>query len=109
MLIMVLDPLMPDRASRKPIGWLALVGTLAALGATFYQGTHPIAGTAFFGMVRTDAFSIFFHVVVIIIAGLAILSSLDYLETQDIRSGEYYGLILMGTVGMGLLSSAMEL
>jgi NADH-quinone oxidoreductase subunit N len=109
MLIMVLDPLMADRASRKPLGWLAFLGTLVALGATFYQGAHPVAGAAFFGMVRTDAFSIFFHVVVIAIAALAILTSLDYLDTQGIRSGEYYGLILMGTVGMGLLSSAMEL
>ena len=37
------------------------------------------------------------------------LSSLDYLETQNIRAGEYYGLILLGTVGMVLMSSAMEL
>jgi NADH-quinone oxidoreductase subunit N len=60
-------------------------------------------------MVRMDSFSIFFHVVVIIISALAVLASIDYLEVQQIRSGEYYALILFGTVGMGLLSSAMEL
>jgi NADH-quinone oxidoreductase subunit N len=109
MLIMVLDPLLPPSASRKPIGWIAFGGTLAALAATFYQALSSTGGTAFFGMVRMDAFSVFFHVVVILISALAVLSSLDYLETQNIRSGEYYGLILFGTVGMGLLSSAMEL
>jgi NADH-quinone oxidoreductase subunit N len=109
MLIMVLDPLLPPTASRKPIGWIAFAGTLAALASTFYQALHATGGTGFFGMVRLDAFSVFFHVVVILISALAVLSSLDYLETQNIRSGEYYGLILFGTVGMGLLSSAMEL
>ncbi|MCU1308217.1 MAG: NADH-ubiquinone oxidoreductase chain [Acidobacteriaceae bacterium] len=109
MLIMVLDPLLPPAASRKPIGWIAFAGTLAALASTFYQALHATGGTGFFGMVRLDAFSVFFHVVVILISALAVLSSLDYLEAQNIRSGEYYGLILFGTVGMGLLSSAMEL
>ncbi|MCU1309213.1 MAG: NADH-ubiquinone oxidoreductase chain [Candidatus Angelobacter sp.] len=109
MLIMVLDPLLPPSDSRKPIGWMAFAGTLAALAATFYQALHATGGSGFFGMVRMDAFSVFFHVVVILISALAVLSSLDYLEAQNIRSGEYYGLILFGTVGMGLLSSAMEL
>src|SRR5206468_831651 len=109
MVIMVADPLMDAKSSRKPIGWLAFAGTLAALAATFYQTIHASGGTSFFGMIRLDAFSVFFHVVVIIISALAILSSLDYLDAQNIRSGEYYGLILFGTVGMALLSSAMEL
>lgn len=110
-IIMLADPFLdaPAPTSRKPLGWLAFIGTLAALGATFYQATQSFPGAAFFGMVRMDAFSIFFHVVVIGVSALAILSSLDYLEAQRIRSGEYYALILFATVGMGLLSSAMEL
>src|SRR4051812_42667280 len=106
-IIMVADPLL--NGSRKPLGWLAFAGSLGALAACFYQATQLYTGAAFFGMVRMDAFSIFFHVVVIAVSALAILASLDYLETQGIRSGEYYALILFATVGMGLLSSAMEL
>ena len=37
------------------------------------------------------------------------LISFEYLEVQRIRSGEYYGLILFGTVGMMLMSAAVEL
>jgi NADH-quinone oxidoreductase subunit N len=107
MAIMVIDPLMNARSSRKPLGYLALVGLIGAMLASFYQVNF--FGTAFFGMVRVDFFSVFFHVTVIVISILAVLSSLDYLETQNIRAGEYYGLILMGTVGMALMSSAMEL
>src|SRR5437016_5041736 len=110
-IIMLADPFLDVKSptSRKPLGWLAFIGSLAALAATFYQAAHPYSGAAFFGMVRMDAFSIFFHVVVIVVSTLAILSSLDYLETQRIRSGEYYALILFATVGMGFLASAMEL
>ena len=38
-----------------------------------------------------------------------ILTSYEYLEVQQIRAGEYYALILFGTVGMCLMSSAVEL
>ncbi|HUS18026.1 MAG TPA: NADH-quinone oxidoreductase subunit N [Terriglobales bacterium] len=107
MLIMVIDPLMAPRSSRKPIGYLSLIALIAALLASFCQVNH--FGTAFFGMVRVDFFSVFFHVTVVVISILAVLSSLDYLDTQNIHAGEYYGLILLGTVGMGLMSSAMEL
>lgn len=107
MAIMLIDPLLGPRSSRKPLGYLSLGALVAAMLASFYQ-VHYF-GTAFFGMVRVDFFSIFFHVTVTVISILAVLSSLDYLETQNIRAGEYYGLILLGTVGMGLMSSAMEL
>jgi NADH-quinone oxidoreductase subunit N len=60
-------------------------------------------------MIKVDAFSIFFHVVVAAVTILVILSSYEYMEVQQIRAGEYYGLILFGAVGMDLMSSAMEL
>src|SRR5260370_15566803 len=106
-LVMVIDPLLDKKASRKPIGMLALVGAVIALAATVMQSDYP--GTAFFGMVRVDAFSVFFHAIVAVVVVLAILASLDYLEIQEIHAGEYYGLILFGAVGMSLMSSAVEL
>ena len=105
--VMLAEPFLPQGSSRKPLGWIALGGTIAAVIATFYQATSP--GTAFFGMVRVDGFAVFFHFVIILISLVAILASSDYLETQKIRVGEYYALILFGTVGMTLMSSAVEL
>jgi NADH-quinone oxidoreductase subunit N len=60
-------------------------------------------------MVRVDPFSIFFHVLISAVTAVVILSSFEYLDMQEIRSGEYYALILLGAVGMSLMSSAMEL
>ena len=110
--VMLVDPLLKPGNSRKSLGFLSLVGTLCAIGAAFYQmawlgGSANASG--WFGMVRVDSFSIFFHVLIPAISAVCILASLEYLETQNIRSGEYYGLILFGTVGMVLMSAAVEL
>jgi len=107
MLIMVVDPLLDEDNSHQALGTIALIGTLAALGSTFWMAQYP--GTAFWNMVRVEGFSVFFHYLVIAIAAVAILSSFEYLRVQRIRAGEYYGLILFGTVGMCLMSSAIEL
>jgi NADH-quinone oxidoreductase subunit N len=113
MLIMLLDPVMDERRSQRTLGGIALVGAFVALAATFFQAhylTHTgFPGLAFWNMIKVDAFSIFFHVVVAAVTILVILSSYEYMEVQQIRAGEYYGLILFGAVGMDLMSSAMEL
>ena len=114
MIIMLLDPVMDQRRSQRTLGAVALVGGLAALAATIYQcfylTSHPqFSGLAFWDMVKVDPFSIFFHVVVAGVTIVAILSSYEYMEVQQIRAGEYYGLILFGAVGMALMSSAVEL
>ncbi len=107
MAVMIIEPLLPARDNRKSLGWLSAIGCLCALFAVFYQASFP--GMAFFNMVRVDDFSIFFHALVVLVALVATLSSLEYLEVQQIRLGEYYGLILLGAVGMCLMSSAVEL
>jgi NADH-quinone oxidoreductase subunit N len=106
-LVMLVDPVIPQHDSKKPLGIIAVAGALAALGATFYQSHYY--GDAFFNMVRVDAFSVFFHYVVILVTLAVILSSSEYLEVQQIKSGEYYALVLFAAVGMALMSSAIEL
>ena len=107
MIIMVVDPLVDERHSQKIIGIIALVGSLAAIAATLYQAQYP--GLAFWSMVRVDSFSIFFHFLITAITAIVILISYEYMEVQQIRAGEYYGLVLFGAVGMCLMSSALEL
>jgi len=106
-IIMMIDPLIPERGSKKPLGILAIIGALAGLAATAFQ--TGFYGNAFYNTIRVDTFSVFFHVVMLLIALVVLLTSLDYLDVQQIRSGEYYALVLFGTVGMMLMSSAVEL
>lgn len=111
-LIMLLEPLIDEKKTdekknQKVLGVIALVGALAALCATWVMSQSP--GLAFWQMVQIDGFSVFFHVLIIAVAAVVILSSYEYLAVQRIRAGEYYALILFGTVGMALMSSAVEL
>jgi NADH-quinone oxidoreductase subunit N len=109
LLVMFLDPILDERRSQRTLGGIALAGAIAALAATLYQAQPGFWGLGFFAMVKVDAFSIFFHFVVAAAVILVILSSYEYMEVQQIRAGEYYGLILFGAVGMDLMSSAVEL
>ena len=107
MIIMVLDPLVDEQKSQKTLGAIGLVGAVAALVSTWMMAQSP--GLAFSNMIRVDGFSVFFHVLVITIGIVLILTSYEYMAVQKIRAGEYYGLILFGLVGMCLMSSAIEL
>jgi NADH-quinone oxidoreductase subunit N len=107
MIVMVLEPLIDEEKSQKLLGLIAFLGTLAALGATWFMAQSP--GLAFWNMVQVDGFSVFFHALIAAIAAVVILSSYEYMAVQRIRAGEYYALILFGTVGMALMSSAVEL
>ena len=106
-LIMLLDPVVDEQKRPQTFGLIGFIGTLAGLVSTWYMAQSP--GLAFSNMVRVDGFSVFFHFLVIAIAAVVILSSFEYMAVQKIRAGEYYALILFGVVGMGLMSSAVEL
>ena len=105
--IMLLDPLVDERNSQRLLGFVALIGSVAAVAATFCSSRY--AGAGFWGMVNVDPFSTFFHLLVTTITAVVILTSYEYMEVQQIRAGEYYALILFGAVGMCLMSSAVEL
>ena len=107
MAIMLIDPLVDERTSQRLLGYIALAGSIAAIAATLYQSQYP--GVGFWGMIQVDSFSIFFHFLVVTITAVVILTSYEYMAVQQIRAGEYYGLILLGAVGMCLMSSAVEL
>ena len=106
--IMVLDPLFPKQANRKPLGWIAPLGALAALIASLCQYSLP-AGTAYFGVVQTDAFSTFFHVLISGILLVSVLVTLDAVRPDTENLGELFALMSFGAVGMLLMTSGVEL
>ncbi len=82
-LVMLVEPLIAPGRTRKPLGWLAILGTTAAGLAALYQ-LHLVnaAGsiTAFYGTLQVDAFSVFFHLLIASIVLVTLLASLDYFE-----------------------------
>ncbi len=105
-LVMLAEPFVP-RERKGALGTVALLGAVLALVATRLAATHP--GTAFYGLILTDRFSIFLHLLIGAVAVLVILGSTDYLEREGLQHGEYYGLVLFAAAGMGVMAGAQEL
>ena len=107
-LAMLIESMLPKGTSRKPIGVLSLLGVIAALIASVWQLSLP-PGTGYYNTVQTDAFSVFFHVVICSIVLVSILIAFDIFDGAKGRPAEYFPLVLFAAVGMCLMSSAVEL
>lgn len=107
-IVMLADAMMARDSSRKPLGWLAAIVAVAALAVSVWQYQMP-AGTAYYGVVQTDAFSIFFHVLIAGILLASVLITLDAVTPATEGLGELFALMLFGAVGMMFMSSAVEL
>ena len=110
-LIMLAEPCLKPTSSRKPLGWLAILGTIAAGIAswyqTFYASDHALR--AFSNNIQVDTFSIFFHLLIAAVVLVTLLGSLDYFEGNAAHAGEYFALVLFGAVGMMLMTCSVEL
>jgi len=107
-LIMLIEAVLKPGASRKPLGWLAILGTVASALASCYQHWFGVL-TAFSGTIQVDAFSIFFHLLIASVVVTTLLGSLDYFEGNAGHAGEYYALVLFGAVGMMFMTCSVEL
>jgi NADH-quinone oxidoreductase subunit N len=107
-LIMLIEAVLKPGNSRKPLGWLAIVGATAAGIASWYQLRLGVL-TVFSGSIQVDGFSVFFHLLIAAIVVATLLGSLDYFEGRAGHAGEYYALVLFGAVGMMLMTCSVEL
>ena len=94
----------PDR---EGLGWIGLVGLAAAAIAAI--ALWNVRHTSFADAVIIDRFGLFFTLLFCGASGLTLLMSMNYLEQTDIRTGEYYALILFCTAGMVLMATAADL
>jgi NADH-quinone oxidoreductase subunit N len=93
-----------DKATRA-IGWVAVLLLIGAIIASL----NP-AGTAFDGLYKADAFSAFAKVLIYGGAAVAVILAPDFFERNggQLRA-EYPVLILLSSVGMGMMVSATDL
>jgi NADH-quinone oxidoreductase subunit N len=106
--VMMIEAMLKRDTNRAPLGWFAIGGIAAALWASVLQ-FRMTPGMAFHDVIQTDAFSGFFHILICGIALVTCLIALDSFPRQSENVGEFFALVLFGTVGMVLMSSAVEL
>ena len=90
--------------------WLvavAIAGIVVAGGFTvsMWGGSFAI----FNNMLAVDNFALFFKLLFLVIAGLVILASVDYVSKFKRFQGEYYALVLLAALGMMLMAATTDL
>ena len=109
--VIILDLVVKNRESAA-VAYLALVGCLCTFAAVLF--THFSFGdegpvSLFLGMIRLDAFSTFFKILLLLATAATILFSLGSEELDARLKGEYYALLLAITLGMFLMASSTNL
>jgi NADH-quinone oxidoreductase subunit N len=104
LLVLLLDLAVSDK---RVLGYLGLLGVVAAASVSIVMGGHPPA--AFQEMAISDGYALFFNLVFLVTAGLSLLIAIDYLGRHDLQRGEYYALLLFSTSGMMLMAAATDL
>jgi NADH-quinone oxidoreductase subunit N len=84
-------------------GWLCLLGSAAALSMTLGLWGQKLE--VFSGLYTIDGFGTFFKVVFLLILALVAVTSLRYVQREELP-GEYYALLMFGTLGMMTMVSS---
>lgn len=95
---------MPMR--RRTIGVTAIIGLLASIIPLCQQFNHPRT-VLLGGTLAVDDLILIFKVVIVVLALVTVAISMDYDLGRHV--GEYFAVLLFGTIGMLLLISAEEL
>jgi NADH-quinone oxidoreductase subunit N len=95
-----------DRAARA-ITWVAVVALAAAAVAIPGYYGRPVYG--FGGLFVSDAFSAFAKVVIYIGAAVSLIAASGWFSRDSDYKAEYPVLILLSSVGMGMMVSASDL
>lgn len=107
MVLLLVDVFFIPQDRKKLTGYLAIAGfVVAGLSAIPLWG---VAGVTFSGMLRLDNYAIALTWIFLIVGGLSIAMSLDYLPKQGIEQGEFYPLIMFAVAGMILMAQATNL
>jgi NADH-quinone oxidoreductase subunit N len=106
-LLTLLVDLATEGPDREGLGWIGLVGlVVTAIISVALWNTHA---STLSDAIIVDRYGLFFTLLFCVVAALTLLMSMSYLELTDIRTGDYYTLILLATTGMVLMASATDL
>nr|WP_040292417.1 NADH-quinone oxidoreductase subunit N [Acetonema longum] len=105
-LIILLDLFLPDKASRKGLGYLTVAGLLVVFGCSFAR--YGLETTFYQGMFVVDDYAVFFKQLFLAATVLTLLFSFEYVERLPRGRGEFYAMTVVVALGMMLMASAND-
>jgi NADH-quinone oxidoreductase subunit N len=106
-LLVMLADLWMEGPDREGLGWIGLVGLAATATTAIALWNTRIS--SFSATIIVDRYGLFFTLLFCVVSAVTLLMSMSYLELTDIRTGDYYALVLFATVGMVLMATATDL
>ncbi|MDO8737192.1 MAG: NADH-quinone oxidoreductase subunit N [Thermoleophilia bacterium] len=104
--VLLVDPLLPEEG-RRGLSWLGIFACITAALSTWFARGEEF--TAFSNSIALDKYSVFFKILLLGVAALAMLISEKHLHKKQRLLGDYYALILFTTVGMIVMAEAIDL
>src|SRR5687767_2811160 len=104
MLLILFDAFLPRaKSALAPLALLVFIATawaenLFIQGGKFFGGTYEISGI-----------TMIFDLTFLLAGMLALLFARDYLDREGIEGGEFYALLMWGTVGMMMMAKGLDL
>lgn len=110
-LVMLADLFVFKAGAKHNAVWLALGGLGVAFFVTLSLWGTVAAGpvTAFGGLAVLDRFALFLDLTIILVTGIVMLLSAEYLVEQNIEHAEFYTLTLFSAAGMILMGASADL
>lgn len=106
LVLLVIDPLLPPEG-RRGLSWLGIFSCLTAAASAWLSRGEQF--TTFSHGIALDKFAVFFKILLLGVAVLAMLLSEQHLAQRKRLLGDYFALILLATVGMMVMASAIDL
>ncbi len=98
-----------ETSSKKLLGYFSIVALLASIAVIIAKGVYEVELTGFLaGSLTIDPMSQFFKLTFLLVSLLVVIASIKEFEEHS-NQDEYYTLILLGTVGMMLVASAVDI
>jgi NADH-quinone oxidoreductase subunit N len=108
--VLLIDLIITDWLSRRPLMWISVLGLLAAIGAcgVLWLGGY-VGRTAFGGFLILDGFALFFEALFLLAAILVILSATTFADREELVEAEFYVMTMFSTAGLMLMATGNEL
>lgn len=105
--LLIID-LFLKKEQKHLLGYITIIGiAITAIATLLVYDSHNTM--AFFNMFYLDGYAVFFKIITYIVTVLAVLLSLNYLNKEGVKFGEYYAMIIFASLGMMLMASAKDL
>ncbi|MHB1381390.1 MAG: hypothetical protein ACYCXJ_04095, partial [Thermoleophilia bacterium] len=104
--LLLVDPLLP-KDGRRGLSWLAVAPCVTAIIVTWWARNEQ--DTYFSEAIVNDRFSVYFKILLLAVAVVAMLLSEKHLDINERLLSDYYALVLFTTVGMMVMVSSIDL